>query len=65
MTGLTSIISAITAVFTAFIGWFADMGTALVGNEIVLLVIGLGVVGIVFAFVMSLIGKIKGKKRRR
>lgn len=62
---MADIITAIGDTITAFVGWFASVSTALLSNNLVLLILGLGVAGLVFAFVMSLVGKIKGGKRRK
>lgn len=62
---MAAIITAIGSVITGFVTWFGAVASALIANDLVLLILGLGVTGLVFAFVMRLVGKIKGGKKRR
>lgn len=56
---MTEIITAIGTVITGFATWFGDIATALIANDLVLLMIGLAITGFVFGLVMSLVKKLK------
>lgn len=61
---MAEIITSIGTVITGFATWFSSIATALISNDLVLLIVGLGVAGITFGFVMSIVAKLRGKRKK-
>jgi multisubunit Na+/H+ antiporter MnhC subunit len=62
---MDGIITAVGTVLTGFSTWFASVSTMLLGNDLVKLIIALGIISLLIGLVMSLVSKIRGRKKRR
>ena len=61
---MSGIITAVGQVVTGFVGWFGDIATELIANDLVLLILGVGITTLVFGLVMGLVSRIKAGKRK-
>ena len=62
---MAEIITSIGTVITGFSTWFSSIATALISNDLVLLIVGLGVAGITFGFVMSIVSKLRANRSKK
>lgn len=61
----TAFITAIGEVLTGILGWFGDVATALLTNEIFMLLMGFIVFTLLIGVLVGLAKGIKGRKKRR
>ena len=62
---MTELLTSIGTVMTAFWGWFADAATALIANEIFIIVLAVAVIGIVIAALTYLVSQISIRLRSK
>lgn len=62
---MAGLLTAIGLVVTDFVGYIGDITTALITNEVFQIVLAIGLISVAFALTMSLVGKIRGKKKRK
>jgi hypothetical protein len=62
---MDGIITAVGTVITGYTAWFGSISTMLIGNDLVKLLIALGIIGLLIGVVMGLVAKLRGRKKRR
>ena len=64
---MSDLISSVTTIITAFLGWFSTVSTSLIANPMIALMFGLGIALLIYKLVVKLVGKasFRSSKRRR
>ena len=64
---MADLITSVTTIITAFLGWFSSVSTALIANPMIALMFGLGIALLIYKLVVKLVGKasFRSSKRRR
>lgn len=62
---MDGIITATGLVVTAFSTWFASLSTMLLANDLVKLIIALGLITMVIGLIMGLVAKLRGRGKKR
>lgn len=65
VTGMEAFITGIGQVITGVVGWLATTSTALISNEIFMLIIGIVVFLALAAFVVNLVSRIKARNTKK
>lgn len=65
MEGLTAFLSAVGGVFTQLITWLASTTTALLTNEIFIIIVAIALFSLLFYMVVGLAKSIRGRRKGR
>ena len=62
-TAMSAFLTGVGDVLTAIVGWFANVSTALIGNEVFMVIVGILVFIVLATYLVNLTGKIRARQR--
>lgn len=62
---LATLLSNVTTILTSFMQWFASVTTALISNDLVILMFGIGIALLIYKIGLGLVSKASFRKSRR
>ena len=65
VSALSTLLTNVTTILTSFISWFGSICTALIANELVMLMFGIGISILIYKLGLGLVSKASFRKGRR
>ena len=62
---MTELLSSITTVLSSGVSWFTSVSTALISNEVFLIILGIVIMLTLATFLVNLVGKIRTRARNK
>ena len=62
---LSTLLSNVTTVLTSFLSWFASVSTALISNDLVMLMFGISICILIYKLGLGLVSKASFRKSRK
>lgn len=62
---LSTLLSNVTTILTSFLSWFASVCTALISNDLVMLMFGISIAILIYKLGLGLVSKASFRKSRK